>query len=422
MADKDKKRISFSTEVIILWCALGLMVFATCEFFWWQATEFFEVKNAGDQPSELLILTLGAIGATSGLILAVRRSIKFSKQGDTPQKQLFNERLWRATELLANGEIVMRQIGMRALGLLAERTISEPDQVKLIMKIIHDFVRSKTTPPLEDKEAEDKEYIALGIRTLGIRTLGALYNKVDKSDDSDGFIKLLDFSRCHLGGANLTEVQLQGARFWRAKLQGVRFRGAKLQKADFSGAKLQRANLEAAQLQEANFDDAKLQEARLIAANLQGADLVFTELQGVDFRGAKLQGANFNQAKLQKANLRDAQLQGANFRGAQLQGADLKGANLQWVDCMAADFSDAKGLTQEQINGMIFEYRCPPILPKGLKISPDSNRRYKFDKDPNNESDFNYYFVDSDAEWSGRVAREWVREYLASIRDFEDAG
>ena len=220
MADKDKKRISFSTEAMILWCALGLMVFATCEFFWWQATEFFEVKNAGDQPSELLILTLGAIGATSGLILAVRRSIKFSKQGDTPQKQLFNERLWRATELLANGEIVMRQIGMRALGLLAERTISEPDQVKLIMKIIHDFVRSKTTPPLEDKEAEDKEYIALGIRTLGIRTLGALYNKVDKSDDSDGFIKLLDFSRCHLGGQISLKYNCKGRVFGERNCKG----------------------------------------------------------------------------------------------------------------------------------------------------------------------------------------------------------
>ena len=338
MADKDKKRISFSTEVIILWCALGLMFFAACEFFWWQATGFFEVENAGDQSSQLLILTLGAIGAACGLILAARRSAKFSEQVDTGQKQLFNEQLGRGAILLANDEIIMRQTGIRVLGNLAERTIGEPEQVKLVMQIIHDFVCSKTSSP-----SKGKDDIALGIRTLGY-----LYNKLGQKVELK---KLVEFLLCHLEGLDLSDAELQGVDFWRAQLQGAYF--------------------------------------------------YYAELQG--------------------ANLNYAQLQGANFKIAQLQGADFKGANLEWVDCLGVDFSNAENLTKKQVKGMIFNVDAPPKLPDDLEQFLDKRRGYEWKEDPNNESDLNYYFVDSNTEWSGKDVRKWVREYLTSIRDPEDA-
>ena len=422
----------FSVEGVSLLFTGGLMVFVVYEFFWWQTTEFFEVENVKNaKSSQLLILTLGSIGAACGLILAARRSAKFSeqvdtaqkqvgiaqkqleiaqKQADTGQKQLFNEQLGRGAELLANKEMVVRQTGIRVFEDFAERT---PEQIKLIMQIIHDFVHANASSSSKGQKRLD---IALGIRTLG-----SLYNEVDKSDGSDGFRKLLDFSRCHLEGLNFTETELQGADFWRAKLQGVRFMGAQLQGVRFMGAQLKEADFECANLQEADFNDAKLQEARLIAAQLQGANLISANLQGVDFWQANLQGVEFWGANLQGANFKVAQLQGAQFLDAQLQRTDFNGAQLQWADCIAADFSDAKNLTEEQVKGMIFKVDAPPKLPDGLEQFLDKKRGYKFEKDSNNESDFNYYFVDSDAEWSGKRVDEWVREYLASIREPEDA-
>ena len=421
MADKDKKRISFSTEVIILWCALGLMVFAACEFFWWQATGFFEVENAGDQSSQLLILTLGAIGAACGLILAARRSAKFSeqvdtgqKQADTAQDQLFNEQLGRGAELLTRTEMVMRRTGIRVLEDLAETTIDNPDQVKFIMRIIHDFVHEKTNSPSKDKERLDI--------VLGIRTLVSLYNEVDKSDDSDGFRRLLNFSLCHLEGLNFTETELQGASFMGAKLQEARFMDAKLQGASFVGAELEGANFDGAELEGANFDGAELEGANFIGAELEWANFFEAELEGASFIAAKLEGANFDGAELEGANFFDAKLQGANFIAAKLQEADINGAKLQWADCTRANFSNAENLKEDQIKGMIFQAKNQPILPKGLEQFLDKRRSYEFKKDPDDKSNPRRCFVKSDAEWSEKDVDEWVAKYLASIRGLEDAG
>ena len=381
MANKDKKRVSFSAETITLCCALGLMALVVVEFFCLQTTGFFAEKNAGDQPSQLLILTLGAIGAACGLILAARRSAKFSeqveigqKQADTGQKQLFNEQLGRGAELLTREEMVMLRTGIRVLEDLAETTINKPEQVELIMRIIHDFVHEKTSSPSENEERLDI--------VLGIRTLASLYNEVDKSDDPDGFIKLLNFSWRHLEGLNFTETELQGANFWGAKLQEAHFRGAKL----------------------------------------QGANFLDAQLQGANFKGAKLQGAHFMDAKLQGANFKGTKLQGTNFIGANLQEADLNGAKLQWADCSLANFSNAEDLKEYQIKGMIFHAENHPILPKRCEQFLDKRRGHEFKEDPDDKSNPRRYFVKSDAEWSGKDVDEWVREYLASIRGLKDAG
>ncbi len=245
MADKDKKRVSFSAETITLCCALVLMTLVVVEFFCWQATEFFEVENAGDQPSQLLILTLGAIGAACGLILAARRSAKFSeqveigqKQVETGQKQLFNEQLGRAAELLTKDQKPMRRASIRILEGLAETKLKQGlskeniKQAQLIMRIIHDFVHEKTRPPPEKKESLEtrikngKEKLDIA---LGIRTLASLYN------ESGGLVELeelVQFQGCRLEGLNFTDANLQGADFWDASLQGALFYNAKLEWAD----------------------------------------------------------------------------------------------------------------------------------------------------------------------------------------------
>ena len=247
MADKDKWWVSFSTEAIILCCALCLGVLVVGEFFWWQATEFFEVENAGDQPSELLIVTLGAIGAACGLILAARRSAKFSeqveigqKQVETGQKQLFNEELGRGAELLTKQEKPMRRTGIRILEDLAETKLKQGlskeniKQTQLIMRIIHDFVHEKTRPPPEKKEnletriEKGKEKLDIA---LGIKTLASLYNESGRLVELE---ELVQFQGCRLEGLNFTDANLQGADFWGASLQGALFYNAKLEWADCS--------------------------------------------------------------------------------------------------------------------------------------------------------------------------------------------
>ena len=277
MADKDKKRTSFSTEVIILWCALGLMALVVGEFSWWRSTGLFAEENTGNQPSQLLILTLGAIGAACGLILAAWRSAKFSeqvhtaqKQADTAQKQLFNEQLGRGAELLANGEIIMRQTGIRVLADLAEKI---PDQVKLIMQIIYDFVYA-------DAFSSAMSWKRLDI-ALGIKMLGFLYNK---SGQKVELKKLVEFTGRHLKGLDLRDAELQGVEFWRAQLQGAYFNQAQLQGANFSHAQLQGANFNHAKLQGADFSHAELQWADCTRANFSDAkNLTEDQVSGMIF-------------------------------------------------------------------------------------------------------------------------------------------
>ena len=216
---------------------------------------FYSDKDEALAFAQLLITAMIAVGGGYGLILASRRSAKFSEQVDTGQKQLFNEQLGRGVELLTRKEMVMRRTGIRVLEDLAETTINKPEQVELIMRIIHDFVHEKTSSPSKSK-GKLNIVIAGGRKkldiALSIKTILSLYHKVDKSNDPDGFIKLLRFSERHLEGLDFNDARLQEANFRNAKLQGVNFRNAELQKADFD-----RAELEWADCTNADFLDAK---------------------------------------------------------------------------------------------------------------------------------------------------------------------
>ena len=428
MADKDKIkgwtlyqrklwRWLVSTEIrvfFIIESAVVLMGAITGVIIW--CSKGFTTLSDGLEFFRVLITIMIAVGGGYGLILAARRAVKFSEQVETGQKQLFNEQLGRGAELLANGEVVMRQTGIRVLEDLAETTINQGlskeniKQAQLIMRIIHDFVHADTNTPLKGNEdsgariAKGRERLDIA---LGIRTLASLYNESGKQDD---FKELVQFQACRLEGLIFNGAELQGVDFSYAKLQGAHFWLAKLQGANLNYAQLQGANFNQAQLQDARFWIAQLQGADFNQANLQWANFKIAKLQGADFSYAQLQGASFSYAQLQKASFMGAQLQGANFSYAKLQGADFKGANLQWVDCTGADFLGAKGLMQEHINGMIFEDKYSPKLPKIFKDDLDPKCGYEWKKDQNDK--FNRRrFVKSKAEWSGK----WVDEYLAEI-------
>ena len=105
-----------------------------------------------------------------------------------------------------------------------------------------------------------------------------------------------------------------------------------------------------------NFTGSRIRQADLTIAiadraNFTGANLSLTNLFGV-----RATGANFT-----NANLDEAQLVGAYFGSSQFSGARLRGANLA-----GADLTDARGLTQEQLNTACGDVTT--ALPQGLTI------------------------------------------------------
>ena len=112
---------------------------------------------------------------------------------------------------------------------------------------------------------------------------------------------------------------------------------------------------------------AELRYLFMTGANLQGADLqrtnlVEAELFRVQLQEANLQEAYLGSAYLGEAGLRGTQLQHAQLYNVDLQGADLTGANLEGAELFEAnlagvDVSKAIGLTQEQLEVALGDYK-----------------------------------------------------------------
>jgi hypothetical protein len=133
-----------------------------------------------------------------------------------------------------------------------------------------------------------------------------------------------------------------------------------LRNADLRGANLSLANLRAADLSGADLSGAVLSGADLSGAVLSGAVLI-----GADLSGANLFGADLIGAVLIGAHLSGAYLSGADLRLANLSEADLSGANLIGAHLSGADLSEARDLTQEQINHSSGNRETQ--IPKGLE-------------------------------------------------------
>jgi len=94
---------------------------------------------------------------------------------------------------------------------------------------------------------------------------------------------------------------------------------------------------------------------KLFYANLRGMSLApETYLRGVDMEAADLTGADLSdtilyEADLDDAILKEADLKGANLRVASLQTTDLSEANLRGAKLDYATLTDAKGITNEEL-------------------------------------------------------------------------
>jgi Pentapeptide repeats (8 copies) len=142
-------------------------------------------------------------------------------------------------------------------------------------------------------------------------------------------------------------------------------------RANLSGEWLMGQNLRGANLSIAN-----LRDAYLTGANLSGAYLGIANLRDANLSGANLSGADLGEANLSgaaylgDANLSIANLRGANLTGAYLGGANLSDANLSDANLSNVDLSDAKNLTQTQLDEACGS--ASTKLPEGLTLKPCS--------------------------------------------------
>ncbi len=139
---------------------------------------------------------------------------------------------------------------------------------------------------------------------------------------------------------------------------------ANLANSDLSGGILIGANLEGANLgcippdsrdssQCSDLIGADLTSADLTSADLSGAYLSYAYLSYAHLFGADLSGADLINADLSYANLSGANLSYANLSGANLTSANLTSANLSYAVLLSVDLRQAKGLTQQQLEGEI---------------------------------------------------------------------
>ena len=117
-----------------------------------------------------------------------------------------------------------------------------------------------------------------------------------------------------------------------------------------------------------------LEGAYFPSVHLEKAELMNSRLRGVMFLGARLDDADLSNANLEGADLRFSNLEGTDLRMAKFKSALLEGSFLQLAIINNADFSEAIGLTQKQIDKCVFitddySYTEKPLLPKGLRFT-----------------------------------------------------
>jgi len=370
---------------------VGLVVFGVlmvCLHWEWIVTESGStiIRNLG-----LVIGGLIAIG------FGVWRGVVASRQAETAQRGLLNERYQKGAEMLGSDLLAVRLGGIYALQRLAEEN-AEQYHIQ-IMRLLCAFVRHPTGDKDRDennngtdteRQPDNKDYpvredVHAAMKAIGTRSSVG----IEREQEEDFY---LDLSGAHLVGAHLNDAHLNSARLEGARLDDAdlnyahlnraRLGGAHLNSALLNYAHLNRARLEGAHLNRARLEGARLNSARLNGAHLNGAHLngaylndahlddahlVVAHLNGAHLNRAYLNDAHLDDAhlvvaRLDYAHLNRARLEGARLNRARLNGAHLNGAYLNDANLTAAKLSKAKGLTQQQLDQAVAMSNSPPEL------------------------------------------------------------
>jgi uncharacterized protein YjbI with pentapeptide repeats len=156
-----------------------------------------------------------------------------------------------------------------------------------------------------------------------------------------------------LNRSNLFDATLSGV-----DLSGVEMRYANMRRADLSYADLSDANMSCADLSFADLSQASMRGANLSGAFMANADLSPASLDNVNLSNAYMRAAD-----LFAADLSDADLSAADLSDADLRYADLRHAKLSDAILRGADLSDARGVTDAQVE----QAKLDKTLPCGFR-------------------------------------------------------
>ncbi len=106
----------------------------------------------------------------------------------------------------------------------------------------------------------------------------------------------VNWSYCHMEGAQMVRAQLAGANLSNASLVGANLQGAHLATSDLSYANVGAANLRAADLRAANMKGAVLHNTDLSGSVLSDANLSYANLTGANLSDATFKNTDFSKA------------------------------------------------------------------------------------------------------------------------------
>ena len=329
--------------------------------FWWIAgitvvllagiilARLFWDDLRGDEESlSATVRNLGLVkGGLIAIILAVWRSVVGSRQADTAQRGLLNERYQKGAEMLGSEVLSVRLGGIYALRQLSDE---HPEQYHVqVMRLFCAFACHPTGA--EDKESGYVDYEIVRI--------------VDSSEEPASLRRLRPDVQAvieAISARSEAQIKLEREADYAPLLSYADLRYLWLHRVSLSGVLLVRANLSGASLLGVNCSGADMWEANFSGARLNGSSFTKAHLSGANLSSVTVGSADFSNVYLGMVNLAHADFSGANVTGASFVLANLSGTVFR-KNTLAPT-----GLTQGQLDFAKADPDNPPIL-DGLKDS-----------------------------------------------------
>ena len=308
--------------------------------FWWIAgitvvllagiilARLFWDDLRGDEESlSATVRNLGLVkGGLIAIILAVWRSVVGSRQADTAQRGLLNERYQKGAEMLGSEVLSVRLGGIYALQRLAEE---HPEQYHVqVMSLLCAFVRH----PIEDAgvapSQSEKNNETAPLREDVQVIVDVIINRSESQ---------VEFERSVQYRLDLSD----------AMLRGIVIAGASLSGVDLSGADLSDGFI----IERTNLSCAKFAKTKVRGATIGGNTNLYK---------ARFIEAILTDAKLLQVNLSSAILTRADLTGARIYNSDLRETVFEVANLSGTLFTEVHNLTQRQLRHTLAHKNQPP--------------------------------------------------------------
>ena len=224
----------------------------------WMLRSFHEGR-ADAETIRNAILIIGGLMAFYGLVQATKRQESFAeqvdtqiKQAETAETQLFNDRLGRGVELLANPDKMYCKAGIRVLEDLAN-SVDVIEHKKIIANLLHDFIKNRAAKIYQDDKngkmapvpvsrGVDRSDVQLALDVyLGLMCL------FDETEQRQSFTNLdlsyLNFSSFKLPDNPKDKLKkIHSINFFNSILNECNFKNLELYSCEFFGTQIERCD------------------------------------------------------------------------------------------------------------------------------------------------------------------------------------